>query len=70
MGVFKVWVMEIIEEFELYCCSVYCGLIGYFSCYGKMDISIMICILVVYQQQFYVWVGGGLVVDSEGVVEY
>lgn len=70
IGVLKVWVMEIIDELEFQCCNVWCGSIGYLSYCGNMDISIIICILMVWQGQLYCFVGGGIVVDSEEVVEY
>ena len=69
-GAPKLRSMEIIEELEPHCRSVYCGSIGYISICGKMDTNIAIRTLVTQQNKIYCWAGGGLVADSNCAAEY
>lgn len=69
-GVFKVCVMQIIDELELEKCGVYVGGVGYFVVNGEMDMCIVLCIGVVKDGQFYIQVGGGVVYDSDFEVEF
>lgn len=70
LGVFKVCVMEIIDELELEKCGVYGGGVGYFSVGGDMDMCIVLWIVVFKDQKFYIQVGGGVVYDSDFEVEF
>lgn len=47
LGVLKICVMEIFDEFEFEVCGFYGGVIGYLLFSGDLDICIMICIFVV-----------------------
>ncbi len=69
-GAPKVRAMEIIEELEPHRRSAYCGSIFYISRHGRMDSSITIRTLIAWQQQLYVWAGGGIVADSDANAEY
>lgn len=69
-GVLKICVMEIIDELELVKCGVYGGVVGYLVWNGNMDIVIVICIVVIKNGEFYVQVGGGIVVDLVFVLEW
>lgn len=42
IGVLKVWVMEIIVEFEGEVCGFYCGVFGWMMLDGDMDLNVMI----------------------------
>lgn len=46
-GVFKVCVMEIIDELEFEKCGIYGGGVGYFSVGGDMDMCIVLWIVIV-----------------------
>lgn len=69
-GAPKVRAMAIIEELEPHRRSAYCGSIFYISRHGRMDSSITIRTLIAWQQQLYVWAGGGIVADSNADAEY
>jgi para-aminobenzoate synthetase component 1 len=69
-GAPKVRAMAIIEELEPHRRSAYCGSIFYISRHGRMDSSITIRTLIAWQQQLYVWAGGGIVADSDANAEY
>ena len=69
-GAPKVRAMEIIEELEPHRRSAYCGSMFYISRHGRMDSSITIRTLIAWQQQLYVWAGGGIVADSDADAEY
>lgn len=47
IGVFKVCIMEIIEEFELVWWGIYIGLIGWIGFNGDMELNIVICIMII-----------------------
>lgn len=69
-GAPKLRAMEIIEELEPTKRSVYCGSIGYMSAEGKMDTNIAIRTLVCDNKRIHCWGGGGIVADSEPLLEY
>jgi para-aminobenzoate synthetase component I len=69
-GAPKIRAMEIIEELEPHRRSAYCGSMFYISRHGRMDSSITIRTLIAWQQQLYVWAGGGIVADSNAEAEY
>lgn len=69
-GAPKIRAMEIIEELEPHRRSAYCGSMFYISRHGRMDSSITIRTLIAWQQQLYVWAGGGIVADSDADAEY
>jgi para-aminobenzoate synthetase component I len=69
-GAPKIRAMEIIEELEPHRRSAYCGSMFYISRHGRMDSSITIRTLIAWQQQLYVWAGGGIVADSNADAEY
>lgn len=53
-GVFKVWVMEIIDEFEKEKCGFYVGCVGYFFVKGDMNICIVFWMVLVKDGMLYV----------------
>ncbi|WP_333608220.1 aminodeoxychorismate synthase component I [Arsukibacterium sp.] len=69
-GAPKIAAMQIIEQLEPHCRSVYCGAIGYINNNGDMDTNIAIRTLVCNDAQIYCWAGGGIVADSEVNSEY
>ncbi|WP_199611365.1 aminodeoxychorismate synthase component I [Flocculibacter collagenilyticus] len=69
-GAPKIRAMEIIEELEPHCRTVYCGSIGYICATGNMDTSITIRTLVAKDNTLFCWAGGGLVADSVMHSEY
>lgn len=69
-GAPKIRAMAIIEELEPHRRSAYCGSMFYISRHGRMDSSITIRTLIAWQQQLYVWAGGGIVADSDAQAEY
>jgi para-aminobenzoate synthetase component 1 len=69
-GAPKVRTMEIIDELEPTCRSVYTGSIGYLGFSGDMDLNIVIRTIVVKDGRAYFQVGGAIVYDSEPEAEY
>ena len=66
----KVRAMEIIAELEGEPRSAYCGSIGYIGFNGNMDTSIAIRTMVATADELHCWGGGGIVADSEALLEY
>ena len=62
--------MQIIEQLEPNRRGIYCGAIGYIGFDGNMDSNIVIRTLVYSDNKIYCWAGGGIVADSEAVLEY
>jgi len=69
-GAPKVRAMEIIDELEPTCRSVYTGSLGYLSFSGDMDLDIVIRTIIVKDNRAYFQVGGAIVYDSEPEAEY
>ena len=61
---------EVIDELELVCRGVYTGCVGYILPGGRLDFNIAIRTIVRKGNDLYLNVGGGIVMDSEGVAEY
>lgn len=70
IGVFKVWIMEIILELEDFFCGVYCGVIGFLEFNGNVIFNVLICIIVIVDNKVIYGVGGGIVWDLEVVSEF
>jgi para-aminobenzoate synthetase component 1 len=66
----KIRAMEIIEELEPTCRSVYTGSLGYLSFSGDIDFNILIRTILKKENKLYFGVGGGIVTDSEPEKEY
>ncbi|MGD8848022.1 MAG: bifunctional anthranilate synthase component I family protein/class IV aminotransferase, partial [Desulfobacteraceae bacterium] len=66
----KVRAMEIIDELESCRRHVYCGSIGYLSFHDTMDLSIAIRTATILNNTISFSVGGGIVFDSEPLLEY
>ncbi|MBI4520622.1 MAG: chorismate-binding protein, partial [Gemmatimonadetes bacterium] len=66
----KVRAMEIIAELEPSERSVYCGAIGYRILTGALDTSIVIRTAIARNGRVYFSAGGGIVADSDPVLEY
>jgi para-aminobenzoate synthetase component 1 len=66
----KIRAMEIIEELEPVRRGIYCGAIGYLSCSGAMDTSIVIRTLIYRNGQLQLQVGGAITSDSDTEAEY
>jgi para-aminobenzoate synthetase component 1 len=69
-GAPKVRAMEIIDELEPTCRSVYTGSLGYLSFSGDMDLNIVIRTFIIKDGRAYFQVGGAIVYDSEPEAEY
>ncbi len=69
-GAPKIRAMELINHYEPHARTIYCGSIGYIDVNGHMDTNIAIRTALVWQQQCYVWGGGGIVIDSQQEQEY
>lgn len=69
-GAPKVRSMEIIEELEPTKRSVYTGSIGYLGFDGTMDLNIVIRTFVASGRRIFFQVGGGVVADSDPLLEY
>ena len=66
----KIRSMEIIDELEPTARSVYTGSIGYLGWDGTMDMNIAIRSLIKKGNDLYFQVGGGIVYDSDPLLEY
>jgi para-aminobenzoate synthetase component 1 len=69
-GAPKIRAMEIIDELEPLSRGVYTGSIGYISIDGTMDLNIVIRTFIIKDGRFYYNVGGGIVADSDPVMEH
>lgn len=69
-GAPKIRSMEIIDELEPTCRSIYTGNIGYLSFNGNMDLSIVIRTFLLKGKKAYFQAGGAIVYDSEPESEY
>lgn len=69
-GAPKIRAMEIITELEATTRGAYCGAIGYVGFDGSMDTNIAIRTLSVNGGKMAFNVGGGIVADSDPVLEY
>lgn len=66
----KVRAMEIIDELESCRRHVYCGSIGYLGFHDTMDLSIAIRTATIVNETLSFSVGGGIVIDSDPLLEY
>jgi para-aminobenzoate synthetase component 1 len=62
--------MEIIDELEPTCRSIYTGNIGYLGFNGTMDLSIVIRTFLLKGNRVYFQAGGAVVYDSDPESEY
>lgn len=69
-GAPKIRAMEIIDELEPSCRSVYTGAIGYLGFNGDLDLNIVIRTSLFENGKIYFQVGGGIVADSSPEAEY
>ncbi len=69
-GAPKIRAMEIIEELEPTWRHIYTGAIGYLSFSGDMDLNIAIRTILLKGEDVYFQLGGGIVADSDPVMEY
>jgi len=69
-GAPKIRAMQIIDELEPTCRSVYTGSIGYIGFDGSMDLNIAIRTILMKGNTAYYQVGGGIVWDSVPETEY
>lgn len=69
-GAPKIRSMQIIDELERNCRSIYCGSLLYIDVRGEMDSSITIRTLLARQDRITCWGGGGIVADSRWQAEY
>lgn len=70
IGVFKIRVMEIIDELENLRRDLYIGLIGYVLFNGDCDLNIVIRIVIYKEGKYYFGVGGGIICEFELDFEY
>ena len=69
-GTPKIRAMEIIDELEPSSRGAYTGSIGYISIDGTMDLNIVIRTFIIKDGKFYYNVGGGIVADSDPMMEH
>jgi len=69
-GAPKIRAMEIIDELEPTNRGIYTGSIGYISIDGTIDLNIVIRTFIIKDDRFYYNVGGGIVADSDPMMEY
>ncbi|TBV11806.1 aminodeoxychorismate synthase component I [Stutzerimonas kirkiae] len=69
-GAPKIRAMQIIDELEAACRSIYCGSLLYLDVRGEMDSSIAIRTLLVDGAQASCWGGGAITLDSDWQAEY
>ncbi|AHL75254.1 aminodeoxychorismate synthase [Stutzerimonas stutzeri] len=69
-GAPKIRAMQVIDELEPTCRTVYCGSLLYLDVRGEMDSSIAIRTLLIQNDQATCWGGGGIVADSDWQAEY
>jgi len=69
-GAPKIRSMEIIDELEPTCRSIYTGNIGYLGFNGTMDLSIVIRTFLLKGNRAYFQAGGAVVYDSDPESEY
>jgi len=69
-GAPKIRAMEIIDEMETVSRGIYTGSIGYISIDNTMDLNIVIRTFIIKNGIFYYNVGGGIVADSQPIMEY
>lgn len=69
-GAPKIRAMQIIDELEPTARSVYTGSIGYIGFNGAMDLNIAIRTIIIRGKNAYYQVGGGIVWDSDPILEY
>ncbi len=69
-GAPKIRAMEIIEELEKYRRGPYGGAVGYFAFNGNIDMCITIRSIFSQKGCHYIQAGGGIVADSDPVLEY
>ena len=62
--------MEIIDQLEKQRRGIYCGSICYLSAHGRFDSNIAIRTVLIENNHFYCWGGGGIVADSNAEEEY
>jgi para-aminobenzoate synthetase component 1 len=62
--------MEIIDEVEPTARNMYTGSVGYLGLDGSMDFNLVIRSLLVAGGKVHFQVGGGIVADSDPVLEY
>lgn len=69
-GAPKIRAMEIIEEMEPVRRGIYTGSIGYIGFDGRVDLNIVIRTFVNKNDNVHLQVGGGIVFDSQPILEY
>ncbi|MCH7814234.1 MAG: aminodeoxychorismate synthase component I, partial [Planctomycetes bacterium] len=69
-GAPKIRAMQIIDELEPTCRSVYCGSIGYLGLDGSLCLNIAIRTMVLDAGRLHLFAGGGIVADSDPQAEY
>jgi para-aminobenzoate synthetase component 1 len=69
-GAPKIRAMEIIEELEPVRRGIYTGSIGYIGFDGRADLNIVIRTFVNKNDHVHLQVGGGIVFDSQPILEY
>ena len=69
-GAPKIRAMQIIEELERAPRGAYCGSLGYFNFDGTRRWNILIRSIQKYQDQLWVWAGGGITIASDAEAEY
>ena len=69
-GAPKIRAMQIIDELEPTCRSVYCGSVGYIGLDGGVCLNIAIRTMIYEAGRLHLFAGGGIVADSDPADEY
>jgi len=69
-GAPKIRAMQIIDELEPTCRSVYCGSVGYIGLDGSVCLNIAIRTMIYEAGRLHLFAGGGIVADSDPADEY
>lgn len=69
-GAPKIRAMEIIDELEPVKRGIYGGAVGYLAWNGNMDTAIAIRTAIIKNEQLHLQAGGGIVADSDPILEW
>jgi anthranilate/para-aminobenzoate synthase component I len=69
-GAPKIRAMEIVDELETVNRGPYCGAIGYLAADGAIEFSVAIRTMIIKDGLAHIFVGGGIVADSDPAQEY
>ena len=69
-GAPKIMAMQLCNQLEQTQRGIYSGAIGWFGSDGSADLSVVIRTLLIDEEKFEFQVGGGIVLDSDPILEW